>query len=67
MLVHRRSLRLGVAGRLVRLKGFALVLHALHRLRREGTAAELHIAEAPRNSARTGMCVATITGSSSAN
>jgi glycosyltransferase involved in cell wall biosynthesis len=43
-LVHRRSLRLGVAGRLVPLKGFALALHALHRLRREGIAAELHIA-----------------------
>ena len=45
-LVHGCSLRLGVAGRLVPLKGFALALHALHRLRREGIAAELHIAGA---------------------
>jgi glycosyltransferase involved in cell wall biosynthesis len=41
---HGRSVRLGVSGRLVPRKGFALVLHALDRLRREGIAAELHIA-----------------------
>jgi glycosyltransferase involved in cell wall biosynthesis len=42
--VHGRSMRLGAVGRLAPRKGFALVLHALHRLRREGIAAELHIA-----------------------
>jgi glycosyltransferase involved in cell wall biosynthesis len=43
-LVHGRPLRLGAVGRLVPYKGFALVLHALRRLRREGISAELHIA-----------------------
>ena len=45
-LVRGSSVRLGVAGRLVPLKGFASVLHALHRLRREGIPAELQIAGA---------------------
>ena len=45
-LVRGRPVRLGVAGRLVPLKGFALVLHALRRLRQDGIPAELHIAGA---------------------
>lgn len=43
-LPHNRPLRLGIAARLIPLKGVGLALHALRELHRLGCPAELHIA-----------------------